>query len=351
MDGGPGTRARLLTRFFGRLHGYHPEKYIGATIIYKRTKPDGDVERIVVKHAQFRQDGDEIQSEEKVLRSLWGSEHNLRLIAITDDRKHRQSRWDRPRHRTQDRRTLPWKLPVNQLAFKSIKKFRFFVTEYLSRGDGLELIARCQEKEIKISEPILWCFWLCLTRACIGVAYPPSRKNRHPPEVWRETLPITTGQRRSKITHGDIYLGNIMFGDYNSGNGGAQPACHHITPILKKHCKKICFGSHLEKVMQQLAKVERNEVLVYPDDRSALVIEVELDERGLFETMAEEEFSQSDDFSVEFRCTIARCMATEPANRPTFEELLAICERNIALTQDWTPFRVEVNELFETPAG
>ncbi|TGJ87833.1 hypothetical protein E0Z10_g959 [Xylaria hypoxylon] len=370
MAQAPGIRAQALSGFFTRRYGFHAEKHIVGATIFKRDTGRGSIERMVVKHAPLGQgnvaprDDGEIEVEERVLRSLWGSEHNVRLISITDDRDHKGARWDRPINRTETPWTLPWKLPVNDRRYPRVSGFRFFAMEYLARGTGEALLKRCVALGIaKISQPVLWYFFLCLTRACVGIAYPPSRKNRNPPEVWRETLPVP-GQRRSRISHGDLHLGNVMFGDYDVGNANAQPGCHHVTPILKiidfgmaskEDSSKEAHEHNMlnvgEKLMHELSQAGRF-ATVFEDYDSMPVYEIDdIDGRDPFDTWATEEFYESDDFTQDFKVIVAACMAARPEDRPTLQEVLDTCERNIALTPNWIDFKDEVSDLFDMPGN
>ncbi|KAI3339189.1 hypothetical protein F4824DRAFT_53405 [Ustulina deusta] len=233
------TRATHLNHYFGTDHGFEPERSIAGNIIYKRATPQNDVERIVVKHsillpgAVATNRDDEIDEEEDILNKLWGSEHNIRLLSIVRNRYHRAARWNEPINRSLQNPPplLPWGLQINPRVYGNTLNFSFFVMEYLPRGTGEELLERCQELEIaSISEPLLWYFFLCLTRACVGIAYPPNLGNHNPPAVLRETLPVA-GRRATRISHNDLHLGNIMFGDYDPRD--TQPRCHRAAPILK----------------------------------------------------------------------------------------------------------------------
>ncbi|KAI0551002.1 hypothetical protein F4679DRAFT_594331 [Xylaria curta] len=379
----PGLRARALTQYFSSEYGFEAENYIALNIIlYKRQNAQGVLERIVVKHAimsLWGQPGDrdeEIDSEENLLRRLWGSEHTIRLMSVVDDRHHRAPvMWAPPLNRNalNPPPILPWKLRIDPALYYHAANFGFFVMEFLARGTGEQLIQRCQAMDIdEISEPLLWCFFLCLTRGCIGMAYPPNRGNRNPPAVVREVLP-RPARPASKISHGDLHLGNIMFGDYE--NQVAQPDCHQIAPICKepreddimtisfaKGVQIIDFGlSHEDnspveaqmenmkfvgELMHQLARLTIDPV-VDDEDRPTYTIR---NVPGLddFDTYATQAFCEARNLSDDFKLLVCKCIAVDEAIRPTLRPVLEVCERNVGLTPNWMNLTDEVYELFDS---
>ncbi|KAI0964956.1 hypothetical protein F4678DRAFT_363551 [Xylaria arbuscula] len=228
------ARDAYLNTYFRDNHGFQPESDLGGVIVYRRTIVGQGVERIVVKHVEYEDQDEEIAAEEATLLKLWGSEHIIQLLSVVRDQQHRGYKWREPRNRASQNPLpiLPWKLHIDRQVYSDNLDFAFIVMEYLPRGSGFDLIMRCKDLGINnISEPVLWFFFLCLTRACVGLNYPPNVSDRDPPAVARETLPPAYGRRRSKITHDDLHLGNIMFGDYDPRD--IQPPCHQVTPTLK----------------------------------------------------------------------------------------------------------------------
>ncbi|KAI8943943.1 hypothetical protein F4801DRAFT_585991 [Xylaria longipes] len=380
----PGPRARALTRYFSNEHGFEAENYIAGVILYKRRTVQGGVERIVVKHARLGAwwQGDardpEIDSEENLLRRLWGSEHTIRLLSVVDDRHHRAPvMWAPPLNRNllNPPPILPWKLGVDPALYPNVTNVEFFVMEFLARGTGEQLIERCEAMNIgEISEPLLWCFFLCLTRGCIGMAYPPNRRNRNPPAVEREVLPPRgqPGPAASRISHGDLHVENMMFGDYDFQ--AAQPSCHQIVPILKvrqldniygnlftKGSQIIDFGLAHEdntpaeaqrenmkfvgELMHQLARVVLDPIVEDRHRPRYMIRNIP----GLndFETYATAEFCRAGNLSYDFKLLVCMCLAVDEARRPTLRPVLEVCERNVGLTPNWMNLKDEVSELFD----
>ncbi|KAI1757383.1 hypothetical protein F4782DRAFT_525198 [Xylaria castorea] len=353
----PGQRARILNTFFAAEHGFEPENYNIGIILYKRRNAQNVVERIVVKHAQAPGDtgaaydrNSEISDEEKILRRLWGAEHVIRLLAVVDNRHHRSRKWNEPRSRPfyYLSSILPWKLRVDQAIYPGATQFNFFVMEYLSRGDGDALIHRCQAMGVtEISEPVLWYFFLCLTRACVAMAWPPNHGSRNPPTVVREDIPNPM-QRASRIVHGDLHLGNIMFGEYNAVDN-IQPTCHQGVPVSwDEETPKDAQRDNIRYVgecIHQFALVSVDNS-IYDDDRPTFLVD-DIPSLGNFETYLEEDFYRSERLSKPFRQLLAWCMAVEQGRRPSVKRALRICERNVGRTPNWRRFADEISEIYD----
>ncbi|KAI0455478.1 hypothetical protein F5B21DRAFT_190404 [Xylaria acuta] len=365
----PGPRALALTNFFTEEHDFEPEKYNGGIILYKRSNNNaqgGAAERIVVKHAEAPIDGgmdrnDWTSDEEKILRRLWGAEHVVRLLSIVDNRRHRSPKWNAPLSRPllDLSQILPWKLRVSRADYRDAARFYFFVMEHLSRGDGDSLVHRCQNLGIvELSEPLLWYFFLCLTRGCVAMAWPPNRGSRNPPPVVREEIPNLM-RRASKMVHADLHMGNVMFGEYDARDD-TQPSCHQGVPILKI----IDFGLASEEATPEEAQWDNMRYvgeLIYQlatlciddsiwdgdDDRLSFVVD-DISSLDDFETWLDEDFYKSRRFSKAFRRLLARCLAVEPDRRPSVRRALRICERNVARTPNWRNLADEVSEIFDT---
>ncbi|KAI1429108.1 hypothetical protein F5Y12DRAFT_710660 [Xylaria sp. FL1777] len=352
----PGVRAVHLNNYFSAQYGYEPERYLAGNIIYKHTTPQNEVRRIVVKHAVLPLGvlqgaagrDDEIDTEEEFLRKLWGSEHNIRLLSIVRDQRHSGTKWRVPRHRrTQNPPPiLPWSLPIDPQAHGNLD-FAFFVMEYLPRGTGSSLIERCQALGIPaISEALLWYFFLCLTRACVGMLYPPNVSNRNPRASTREKLPAP-GRRATALCHYDLHVENMMFGDYDSRD--IQPPCHQVIDFgLAESDGSIGAAQaqnmlNVGELMHQLARVELDPVV----DNRPMYRATGIPGHPDFYTYATASFCRSHNYSYEFKSLVALCMAALPADRPVVEPVLRQCERHVASIGNWRRLADEVSEIFD----
>ncbi|KAI1119963.1 hypothetical protein F5Y10DRAFT_273543 [Nemania abortiva] len=377
-----GQRADALNQYFSDDHGFIAEKQIQGLIIYRRVNGQDVNERIAVKHAQFG-DGDEIRDEELLLRRLWGAEHIIRLLSITQNQQHRGSGWLEPvnRPRQLPPPLLPWKLIVDRRRHADARGFLFFATEYLPRDTGDALIDRCRAMNIdEISEPLLWYFFLCrkkscnyalyyahwtlirniVARACVAMAYPPNIAGADPPAVWREVVPLA--RRPSRMIHGDLHLSNIMFGDDEVYNN-LQPDCHQISPIdiivkiidfEMAHFNSTPYDAQREnirwigEIMLSLAILD---TIPWVDDGERASFRVSVPGRPDFETFATERFINATNVSDDYKRLVYRCMAVGMGNRPNVSTLVRECERNVQATPNWMHLADEVSELFDSASA
>ncbi|KAI1166080.1 hypothetical protein F5B18DRAFT_120427 [Nemania serpens] len=346
-----------LGNFFLQKHHFEHEQQIAANVIYKRNTPQGTVERIVVKYARRNNENQGILEEEDILRSLWGAEHIIQLLSIVRNEYHNKPKWQEPFARSIEilNPIFPWKLRIDRNRFPEARRTRFFMMEYLPRGTAEQLVERCDALQVdEISEPLLWYFFLCLSRACIAMAYPPRGGVRDPPRILRETAP-PHGQPPSLLCHYDLHMGNVMFGEL--GDPEDTPVCHQVTPVLKvidfgmaeyENSAKNSIGYNIRytgELMYQLAIVDTP---IFPDDPEREKYMVTDDtEWGDYETYATRDFCRDPRLSLIFRHTVARCMAVEFDDRPSLRRLLNICIDQVGMTPNWRNLADEANELFD----
>ncbi|KAI0200781.1 hypothetical protein F4808DRAFT_427957 [Astrocystis sublimbata] len=181
----------------------------------------------------------------------------------------------------------------------------------------------------------------------------------NPPAVTREVIPNPL-RPPTTIVHGDLHLGNIMFGEYDAEDA-TQPSCHRGVPVLKI----IDFGmteeqlypplraqrEHLRYVgdlMQQLANLAPIDLAYgYDDDRPRFMVR-DIPTLGHFETYLDEAmYTNRRRFSDEFRGLLAWCLAARPGSRPTVNQALDFCEHFAAQTANWRHLAEEVSEIFD----
>ncbi|KAI3325668.1 hypothetical protein HD806DRAFT_552921 [Xylariaceae sp. AK1471] len=343
----PGGRGLDMSRYFSDEHHFQFEHDFFTALSFRRVRNNRLLERIVVKLAPANSGReDETRQEERCLRDLWGCEHIVRLIAIADDEEHEDAEWDEPPNRPNlvPRQPLPWKLEIDPQTYPRIL-YPFFVMEHVPRGSGEQLLRRCEELGIpEISEEMLWSFFVCLTRACVGIAYPPNAgDNSNPPAVWRENLPVT--RPPSIWVHGDLHLGNIMFGETETDP--RNPLCHYGPPqgdAIEAQQEMIrCVGD----AMEELACGYQRDVFDI-EDRDEFDVSYPPIEPVDFETYASEDFRNSERLSEAFRELVSRCLAKDPQDRPTLRNLLSNCVRQAGLVDDWITLADEASDLFDS---
>ncbi|RYC64421.1 hypothetical protein CHU98_g1794 [Xylaria longipes] len=304
----PGPRARALTRYFSNEHGFEAENYIAGVILYKRRTVQGGVERIVVKHARLGAwwQGDardpEIDSEENLLRRLWGSEHTIRLLSVVDDRHHRAPvMWAPPLNRNllNPPPILPWKLGVDPALYPNVTNVEFFVMEFLARGTGDPRLHRN------------------------GVSAKPQKSQ---PTRSRERVKV----RQLDNIYGNLFTKGSQIIDFGLAHEDNTPA--------EAQRENMKFVGELARVVLDPIVEDRHRPRYMIRNIPGL---------NDFETYATAEFCRAGNLSYDFKLLVCMCLAVDEARRPTLRPVLEVCERNVGLTPNWMNLKDEVSELFD----
>ncbi|TRX94052.1 hypothetical protein FHL15_005130 [Xylaria flabelliformis] len=115
---------------------------------------------------------------------------------------------------------------IDQTAFRSLAGIQgpVLALEYIENGDLLSLFRRMFKDDVHLPNRMLWSLYLCMIRACIGMAYPIGRPIGSPSIL--ETIPID-GTPPQGITHNDVAPRNIMLGI------GDRLDEHHLGNVFK----------------------------------------------------------------------------------------------------------------------
>ncbi|KAI1314232.1 hypothetical protein F5Y03DRAFT_402459 [Xylaria venustula] len=146
--------------------------------------------------------------------------HIVRVLASCD----RPSRldWDNNKKlQVTEQQPLP-----PQTAFGSLAQLEgpVLALEYIENGDLLTLFRRMRFDDVHMPNRMLWSLFLCLIRACIGMAYPIGGPIGTAPVL--EMHP-NDGRPPRGITHNDIAIRNIMVAT------GDDLGEHHIGHLFK----------------------------------------------------------------------------------------------------------------------
>ncbi|KAI0430916.1 kinase-like domain-containing protein [Xylaria sp. FL1042] len=131
----------------------------------------------------------------------------------------------------------------------------FLLLEFVENGDLDRLLDRLNQENKDIPNRVLWGFWLCLTRACLAMQFPPrkfhpGRHEEHPilqPDGQPDFDLTGTGKRigdelfeqepaprrrwaAKRYVHFDIDPRNILIGSFDPG---ARDGEHALVPKLK----------------------------------------------------------------------------------------------------------------------
>ncbi|OTA97545.1 hypothetical protein M434DRAFT_26565 [Hypoxylon sp. CO27-5] len=102
----------------------------------------------------------------------------------------------------------------------------WIMLEWVANGTIGKFILKAQEHGVqRLPNRLLWRFFLCLIRACCGMAWPRNRQDG----LQELEIPPRTDPNNPPpgILHGDFHVGNILLGDFEIGGE------HAITPIIK----------------------------------------------------------------------------------------------------------------------
>ncbi|GAP92950.1 putative serine threonine protein kinase protein [Rosellinia necatrix] len=199
----------------------------------------------------------------------------------------------------------------------------FIILEYLENGSLSQFVERAED--VVLPNRILWSIFLCLTRACVAMAWPPEQGQ--PEEVQPNVMP-------SALAHWDMHGGNMLFGHL-----GARQE-HGLVPPLKLidfdnsdtvDQEKVPNMSAVEEFDDELelAQYRREQGVTNPGIH-ANVLDVGLTmvrivaEDPVLEVEDCREFIQNEHplMDDDLQLLIVRCLAADPGNRPKLDELL-----------------------------
>ncbi|KAI0148643.1 kinase-like domain-containing protein [Xylariaceae sp. FL1272] len=223
---------RKVRDHFNRQSRYTYEKFLGRgafgeTHLITHRRRIGPPRRLVVKRIIDKEDEGQLRSEIGILRLLGGAAHIVKLIAARDGTRAPRGfllrAVSRLKQRVEDRINGP---KYNRSsAFLIGFKGPVSIMEYLENGDLMRLLDRLGRADQALPNRVLWSFFLCLTRACVGMAYPQIR-NDDPP-LSLEVIPDNDISING-LVHDDFQWGNVMV-----GSAGYFPREHGIIPPLK----------------------------------------------------------------------------------------------------------------------
>ncbi|KAI1658740.1 hypothetical protein F4813DRAFT_388507 [Daldinia decipiens] len=225
-----------------------------------------------------------------------------------------------------------------------------FVSEYLEHGTLSRFQERLRRADQVLPNRILWSIFLCrktelellstwanwyiVIRACIGMAWPPPGPNVEP-EQTRPDDPTT-------LAHNDMHNENLVFGDLDVVSIEPNSSDHSLMPILKL----INFGESVE-LPEGTDEYRLNETHVNQHDRAlnlaahrrnrstdknVLDVGVNMSQiisqrRSVFPNEARALIRDPDihpSLDPDLRLLVQRCIAVDPLNRPTLDELMEL---------------------------
>ncbi|KAI0095741.1 hypothetical protein F4776DRAFT_669652 [Hypoxylon sp. NC0597] len=241
--------------------------------------------------------------------------------------------------------TLSWALHiVNQYHVDNnpLEAFKkpFLMVEFLENGTLGQFLRRAKATGEVLPNRVLWSIFLCLVRACIGMAYPP----QGPPVRMEETR----DEKPTAIAHQDMHLGNAVFGEieeppFETADGVIYE--HEHVPILKL----IDFGLGRELSLSSAEPDELDDVS-YDEDLNLeqyraksggrnIGVDTNILDMGVLmgELIWLNEIAYENNLRRKFRdpkfrphldpdlrLLVQRCIAVNPRNRPRLDEFMAL---------------------------
>ncbi|KAI0205098.1 kinase-like protein [Astrocystis sublimbata] len=291
---------------------------------------------------------DSLETERQALEKVRGAKHIVSLIASTQNLEggdiaaawkdeqesntiqHRVNLWGTLRR-------IPPKTALNPVA--GLYRGPALVLEYLDGGDLLSFmdnIEREAGQDIFIPNRVIWPVFLCLIRACIGIAYPLSRPEGAPSVL--EQIPAGNVDPYP-LLHSDVHPRNVMI-------DSADDIEEH--KLVGNVFKLIDFGmahesSRLQGPPQNLFDCAR--VIARMISGPNAVSRPAEPFKG-FATRAttilppagEEDDDPFSYYDPDLRDLVARCMYVDSSQRPTLKEALAVAQKGVSKTASDMPF-------------
>ncbi|KAI1376970.1 hypothetical protein F4677DRAFT_459362 [Hypoxylon crocopeplum] len=291
-----------------------PNAHNGVAMIVREQLGYGRERKLVVKIGTHST-RDSVQNERKWLNRLQWAEHTSNTVHLNNN-------------------------PLDKIGEP------YFVVEYLQHGTLDQFQTRIIYSGQILPNSILWAIFLCLVRGCIGMAWPPKA-----PPVWLER---TQSEEPSRLAHADLHDENVVFGVLNS----AQLVYAEDTVYLQEHhlippLKLIDFGEAYEKKIPDpigldspLASYDgklnlaayRSTGRVNPATQKN-ILDVGVNMAKLIARQRQgsskpcREWMQDPNvhpwLDPDLRLLVQRCLAIEPANRPTLDEFMMLIDNNV----------------------
>ncbi|KAI1305712.1 kinase-like domain-containing protein [Xylaria venustula] len=136
----------------------------------------------------------------------------------------------------------------------------FMLLEFCPNGDLEKLLLKVRDRGEWIPNRVLWSFWLCLVRACLGMQYPPRKfhpRRKENPPADRSGIPGVSNDALGKMVGQDLFEEVPVF--ISGVDVGTQDAEHRLIPRLKL----ADFG-----LAKEIKPKKRNSYYYYQRDRA-----------------------------------------------------------------------------------
>ncbi|KAI0411314.1 hypothetical protein F5X98DRAFT_380902 [Xylaria grammica] len=205
---------RLATQieeyFTPEVEFWEHEKLLGggswgiAILLKEKEHKFGKPLRIVIKVGSSLTGQAQLRLEMDRYKMINGAKHIIRMLGCVEDRNPNES---------------ANRFPPLEFAFRAILPINgpILALEYLDGGDSTWFFGRMKDNGVRPPNRILWSMFLCLIRACIGMAFPIGAS------IFQESIleEVPTSGAPTNIRHNDIHPRNVMLasGDHIDEHG------------------------------------------------------------------------------------------------------------------------------------
>ncbi|KAI1296239.1 kinase-like domain-containing protein [Xylaria venustula] len=301
----------------------------GVALCVRHTTSSERSRRLIVKRARHEAFADDLRNEIDIMSKLNGSAHIAGVVGYKDDREIENQQPQRRRLRLLRRLATSLSREPRRHHPQPSSDFLIglsgptLVLDYLENGTLDRLLSKLQQANKAVPNRVLWSIFLCLIRACAAMNDLSNRPNSNAPEL--EEIEERQGPRVS-VHHGDMHLGNILFGD-----AGDFPE-HAVIPPAKL----IDFGLAIEHaaanplnvmdaaknmvwlVLRRLTPIGLNSVI----HQEILTLGVML--------LGNKFLEEYPTIDLELRDLVVRCLAMRPGDRPLLSDLLRTAKHAVA---------------------
>ncbi|KAI1496815.1 hypothetical protein F5X99DRAFT_50760 [Biscogniauxia marginata] len=146
----------------------------------------------------------------------------------------------------------------------------YIFLEYVENGELLQFLLRCRNAGLqRLPNRMLWRFFMCLVRLCIGLAWPPPK-----PDGSTDAVLERAGYGPpNRLVHGDLHDCNVMIGPLINDPEEIE---HDLTPILKI----IDFGAASEET--GMSAIQANALTENLFDIARIMAELATLDMGIF---------------------------------------------------------------------
>ncbi|KAI0858656.1 hypothetical protein F4860DRAFT_485714 [Xylaria cubensis] len=220
----------------------------------------------------------------------------------------------------------------------------YFFVEYLENGTLGEFQKRIENVTtltlpsglvipFMLPNRLLWSIFLCLIRACVGMAWPPDG-----PDV---VLEVPAPSEPLTLAHMDLHSGNVMFGDLDEmelehgtvpvaklidlGEANERPAGEATVPpdplAMNRYDNVLLLATHRPETGRRNQGIDKNIL-----DVGVLMANLITNVPGFAITCRRNIMDTSIHpyLDEDLRLLVQRCLAIDPENRPRLEELVEL---------------------------